>query len=337
MLESIGRASMARAASPPSPQPRSKSDRGSPGRTDRSSSSPAMRGGSWPTRARYQPTLASSAQVAGGVGSWWPATPIGLIVVHPGPRRRFRATGPSEGCQAAQRCRSRTWSGSTGRAAQIAQTRGVPPTPSFDLADTQLVPRSCRWAGPNALIVAKRAGPLRIAASLLHRPLRPSRAWPDKSRRARPEPANVDVTPDDSLELMASCRSGGLPFDAMVRGWEGPAPPDRGVTMPRYLSMIRVDEQNPPDMSASPEFPERMGGLFEEITKAGVMLDTAGLTPTSEGTRITRTAARSATRTGPSPRARKSSVVTPSSRPRTRPRPWSGPSGSCRSIRNTGP
>jgi len=57
--------------------------------------------------------------------------------------------------------------------------------------------------------------------------------------------------------------------------------------MPRYLSMIRVDEQNPPDVSASPEFSERMGALFEEITKAGVMLDTAGLTPTSEGTRIT--------------------------------------------------
>ena len=57
--------------------------------------------------------------------------------------------------------------------------------------------------------------------------------------------------------------------------------------MPRYLSMIRVDEQNPPDLSSSPEFPERMGALFEEITKAGVMLDTAGLTPTSEGTRIT--------------------------------------------------
>jgi hypothetical protein len=57
--------------------------------------------------------------------------------------------------------------------------------------------------------------------------------------------------------------------------------------MPRYLSMIRVDEQNLPDLAASPEFGERMGALFEEITKAGVMLDTAGLTPTSEGTRIT--------------------------------------------------
>lgn len=57
--------------------------------------------------------------------------------------------------------------------------------------------------------------------------------------------------------------------------------------MPRYLSMVRVDEQNLPDMAAHPEFAERMGVLFEEITRAGVMLDTAGLTPTSDGTRIT--------------------------------------------------
>ena len=69
--------------------------------------------------------------------------------------------------------------------------------------------------------------------------------------------------------------------------------------MPRYLSMIRVDEQNPPDLSASPEFPQRMGALFEEITKAGVMLDTAGLTPTSEGTRITWTDGKLSYKDGP--------------------------------------
>jgi hypothetical protein len=57
--------------------------------------------------------------------------------------------------------------------------------------------------------------------------------------------------------------------------------------MPRYLSMIRIDERNSPAGGPSPELSERMGALFEEITKAGVMLDTAGLTPTSEGTRIT--------------------------------------------------
>jgi hypothetical protein len=57
--------------------------------------------------------------------------------------------------------------------------------------------------------------------------------------------------------------------------------------MPRYLSMIRIDERNASPDNLSPEFHQRMGALFEEITKAGVMLDTAGLTPTAEGTRIT--------------------------------------------------
>ncbi|MFC4606822.1 YciI family protein [Streptomyces maoxianensis] len=57
--------------------------------------------------------------------------------------------------------------------------------------------------------------------------------------------------------------------------------------MPRYLTMIRIDEQNAPTDDPGPEFEERMGALFEEITKAGVMLETAALTPTSEGTRVT--------------------------------------------------
>ena len=40
--------------------------------------------------------------------------------------------------------------------------------------------------------------------------------------------------------------------------------------MPRFLSMIRIDEQNSPAAGPGPEFAERMGALFEEITKAGV-------------------------------------------------------------------
>ena len=48
-------------------------------------------------------------------------------------------------------------------------------------------------------------------------------------------------------------------------------------------------------------------------------------------------AASSATPTGPSPRPRRSSAATPSPRSRTRPRRWSGRSGSCRSTRRTGP
>ncbi|WP_199547383.1 YciI family protein [Streptomyces sp. N35] len=55
--------------------------------------------------------------------------------------------------------------------------------------------------------------------------------------------------------------------------------------MPRYMSLIRVDENNNPG-GPSEELMERMGKLMEEMTKAGVLLDTAGLHPTSEGKRV---------------------------------------------------
>ncbi|MFE3289286.1 YciI family protein [Rhodococcus sp. NPDC059234] len=57
--------------------------------------------------------------------------------------------------------------------------------------------------------------------------------------------------------------------------------------MPRYLSLIHVDERTAPADGPSPELMERMGTLLEEVTKAGVMLETQGLTPSSEGTKIT--------------------------------------------------
>ncbi|MGW0698662.1 YciI family protein [Streptomyces sp. NPDC002867] len=57
--------------------------------------------------------------------------------------------------------------------------------------------------------------------------------------------------------------------------------------MPRFLSMIRVNENEIPTDDFPEDFDERMGKLLEEITKAGVMLDTAGLLPSSEGTRVT--------------------------------------------------
>lgn len=56
--------------------------------------------------------------------------------------------------------------------------------------------------------------------------------------------------------------------------------------MPRFLSLVQIDEANAPAEGPSPELMERMGALIEEITKAGVMLDTAGLTPSSQGTRV---------------------------------------------------
>ncbi|EFL39649.1 MULTISPECIES: YciI family protein [Streptomyces] len=56
--------------------------------------------------------------------------------------------------------------------------------------------------------------------------------------------------------------------------------------MPRFLSMIRIDENNTPEGGPSPELMQRMGELIEEMTKAGVLLDTAGLVPTAQGARV---------------------------------------------------
>ncbi|MEV6950441.1 YciI family protein [Streptomyces sp. NPDC051183] len=56
--------------------------------------------------------------------------------------------------------------------------------------------------------------------------------------------------------------------------------------MPRFLTLIRIDEQNLPPEEFPADFEQRMGALLEEITKAGVMLDTAGLLPTSQSTRL---------------------------------------------------
>jgi hypothetical protein len=105
--------------------------------------------------------------------------------------------------------------------------------------------------------------------------------------------------------------------------------------MPRFLSMIRIDESQSPTENLTPEFHQRMGALFEEITKAGVMLDTAGLTPTSEGTRLTWSGGTLSSVDGPFTETKEVVGGYALSRPRTRPRPWSGPSGSWRSTTST--
>ncbi|MEV7857577.1 YciI family protein [Streptomyces hirsutus] len=69
--------------------------------------------------------------------------------------------------------------------------------------------------------------------------------------------------------------------------------------MPRFLSLIRIDESNTPAEGPSPELMQRMGELIEEMTKAGVLLDTAGLTPTAQGTRVHYEGGRLSTTDGP--------------------------------------
>jgi hypothetical protein len=57
--------------------------------------------------------------------------------------------------------------------------------------------------------------------------------------------------------------------------------------MPRFIAMIRTTEEDNLSSQITPDFGDRMGAVLDEMTKAGVMLDTAGLTPTADGTRVT--------------------------------------------------
>jgi hypothetical protein len=52
------------------------------------------------------------------------------------------------------------------------------------------------------------------------------------------------------------------------------------------MTLIKIDENSVPEGGPSPELMEEMGKLIEEMSKAGVLLDTAGLRPTAEGTQV---------------------------------------------------
>ena len=52
----------------------------------------------------------------------------------------------------------------------------------------------------------------------------------------------------------------------------------------RYLSMIRIDEKSAREPSE--QLMQDMGRLIDELTRAGSLISTAGLRPTSEGARV---------------------------------------------------
>ena len=54
----------------------------------------------------------------------------------------------------------------------------------------------------------------------------------------------------------------------------------------RILGLLKADEDSEAGAPPSKELIERMGSFIEEITKAGVMLATDGLQPSSKGTRV---------------------------------------------------
>lgn len=67
----------------------------------------------------------------------------------------------------------------------------------------------------------------------------------------------------------------------------------------RFMMLVEIDENTIPAGGPPPELIEEMGKLIEEMTKAGVLLDTGGLRPTEEGTRVTLSGGKLHTTDGP--------------------------------------
>jgi hypothetical protein len=54
----------------------------------------------------------------------------------------------------------------------------------------------------------------------------------------------------------------------------------------RFLGLLRADKHSENGDPPSPELLERMGTFIEEITKAGVLISSEGLQPSSNGARV---------------------------------------------------
>jgi hypothetical protein len=80
------------------------------------------------------------------------------------------------------------------------------------------------------------------------------------------------------------CRERARPIDASARGRTG-ARDLEGITM-RYMMLIRPDFANSPEGGPDEELMKAMGALLAEMTKAGVLLDTAGLGPLEESSTV---------------------------------------------------
>ena len=65
----------------------------------------------------------------------------------------------------------------------------------------------------------------------------------------------------------------------------------------KFLSMIRINENS--GLAPSDELMRDMGKLIDEMTRAGTLVSTAGLRPTSEGVRVRQRHGRQSTTDGP--------------------------------------
>lgn len=54
----------------------------------------------------------------------------------------------------------------------------------------------------------------------------------------------------------------------------------------RFLGLLKADAESESGAPPSPELMNKMGAFIEEVTKAGVLLATDGLHPSSKGARV---------------------------------------------------
>src|SRR5512145_1752763 len=76
--------------------------------------------------------------------------------------------------------------------------------------------------------------------------------------------------------------------DVQSRPPDDPArnPKQHGVITMRFMMMVKADKNSEAGIPPSPELMTKMCKFFEEMTKAGVLLASEGLQPSSKGFRI---------------------------------------------------
>ena len=108
--------------------------------------------------------------------------------------------------------------------------------------------------------------------------------------------------------------------------------------MPRFLSMVRIDEQNAARRGPQPRADAAHGRAAGGDHQGRASCSTPpGSTPTSEGTRVTWSGGKLSYTDGPFTESKEVIGGYAIIQARTRPRRWSGRSGSWRSTRSTGP
>jgi hypothetical protein len=82
----------------------------------------------------------------------------------------------------------------------------------------------------------------------------------------------------------------------------------------RILGMLKADASSEAGAPPSKDLLARMGVFIEEVTKAGVLLDSNGLHPSKKGKRVRLAGGKMTVIDGPFTESKESSPPTPSSR-----------------------